>query len=144
MVITTKDDYKCDIKNEFSCMGFPNRNENAVRKMKPGDKIIVYVIKKSVFMAALEVTGEYYYSEKTIWDDPYFFDLWAHRVPTKPLCFIDDVKKGVYIKDIWDNLNFITNKNKWGSQVMGSFRKLTENDYNVIYNSIMERINGNK
>lgn len=32
------------------------------------------------------------------------------------------------------------NKTKWGSQVQGSFRKLSERDYNVIANEIRKRI----
>ena len=46
--------------------------------------------------------------------------------------------KGVFIKDIWDNLSFITNKNKWGSPVLGSFRKLSKEDYEVIEKSLKE------
>ena len=45
----------------------------------------------------------------------------------------------IYIKDIWDNLEFIKNKQKWGSQVQGSFRKISEHDYKVILKSIKER-----
>lgn len=37
-------------------------------------------------------------------------------------------------------LEFIKNKTKWGSQVQGSFRKLSEHDYNVIANEIRKRI----
>ena len=83
------------------------------------------------------MVGEYFYSEKSIWDDPY--DLWPHRIPTRPIVYIDNCDDGVYIKDIWDNLSFIKTKNKWGSQVQGSFRRLGENDYNVIINAINEK-----
>ena len=137
MIITDKYDYECDIKNEFSCAGFPARNEKSAKKMKKGDKIIFYVTKKSVFMAAVEVTGEYFYSQKQIWIDPY--DLWCHRVKTTPIVHIENVKDGIYIKDIWDNLDFIKNKGKWGSQVQGSFRRISEHDYNIILEHIEER-----
>lgn len=40
---------------------------------------------------------------------------------------------------IWDGLGFIRNKVKWGSQVQGSFRRLSEHDYNVIYQKIREQ-----
>ena len=137
MIITDRYDYECDVKNAFECAGFPARNEKSARKMEPGDKIIFYVTKKSVFMAAVEVTGSYFYSQQQIWVDPY--DLWCHRVKTKPLTYIENVKDGVFIKDIWDNLEFIKNKGKWGSQVQGSFRRISEHDYNEIYKHISER-----
>lgn len=137
MIITNEYDYECDLENEFRFLGFPDRNRTSVKNMNVGDRVIVYVSKKSVFMASVEIVGKYFYSEKRVWSDLY--DLWPHRIHTKPLNAIDDVKKGVYIKEIWEDLSFIKNKHKWGSQVQGSFRKLTENDYNVIFNAIEER-----
>lgn len=137
MIITNRDDYKCDIKNGFSCVGFPARNESSARRMEVGDRIIFYVTKKSVFMAAVEVTGDYFYSRERIWSDD--LELWSHRVKTRPLAYIKDFGDGVYIKDIWDNLDFIKNKKKWGSQVLGSFRYLTEHDYKEIYKHLESR-----
>lgn len=49
-------------------------------------------------MAVVEVIGEYYYLEEPIWDDPY--DLWPHRIHTKPIIFIKNCDNGVFIKDI--------------------------------------------
>ena len=136
MIVTNEVDYEWDIDNKFVCAGFPKRNKKSVQKMKEGDKIIYYVTKQSKFMAAVEVIGEYFYSEQWIWDDPY--DLWPYRIHTKPICYIKNFDNGVFIKDIWDDLEFIKNKKKWGSQVQGSFRKFSENDYEVIYKSIIK------
>lgn len=134
MIITNAIDYEWDIDNNFECAGFPERNKRTAKGMQHGDKIIYYVTKYSRFMAAVEVSGEYFYSTEQIWDDPY--DLWPHRIKTRPIAYIEDVDKGVYIKDIWDNLEFIKNKNKWGSQVQGSLRHIPEHDYKVILEAI--------
>ena len=134
MIVTNEIDYEWDIDNKFACAGFPNRNKNSLKKMQKGDKIVYYVTKRSMFMAVVEVIGEYYYSEEPIWDDPY--DLWPHRIRTKPIGVIDDFERGVFIKDIWANLEFIKNKIKWGSQVQGSFRRLSEHDYSIIVDAI--------
>ena len=137
MIITNEDDYESDLKNEFRFLGFPDRNRISVKNMKIGDRVIVYVSKKSVFMACVEVTGKYFYSESKVWSDSY--DLWPHRIYTTPIKAIDNVKKGIYIKEIWENLSFIKNKHKWGSQVQGSFRRLSKEDYNAIFKSIEVR-----
>lgn len=137
MIVTNEIDYEWDIDNQFACAGFPDRNKRALHQMEPGDKIIYYVTKHSKFMAITEVVGEYFYSEQPIWDDLY--DLWPHRIHTKTMIFIEKCEEGVFIKDIWDNLEFIKNKTRWGSQVQGSFRKLSENDYHVIYEGIMKK-----
>ena len=137
MIVTNEIDYEWDIDNKFQCAGFPERNKKSIKQMKPGDKIIYYVTKISKFMAAVEVSGPYFYSEKEIWDDPY--DLWPHRIKTKPICYLENPDEGIYIKDIWDDLEFIKNKVRWGSQVQGSFRSLSEHDYNVIIEAIKKR-----
>lgn len=61
-----------------------------------------------------------------------------HRVKSKPIISAKKHNQMLYIKDIWDELEFIKNKDKWGSQVMGSFRKLSENDYNTLYKKLKE------
>ncbi len=137
MIITNSIDYEWDIDNKFRCAGFPKRNEQAAKKMQIGDKLVYYVTKESKFMAVVEVMGEYFYSTEQIWDDPY--DLWPHRVKTKPIIFIDELENGVYIKDIWDNLEFIKNKVRWGSQVQGSFRHISEHDYNNILKELRKK-----
>lgn len=134
MIVTNEIDYEWDLDNQFVCAGFPERNKKSLKQMTIGDKIIYYVTKQSKFMAAVEVVGEYFYSEKQIWDDPY--DLWPHRIPTKPIAYIENFEEGVFIKDIWDDLEFIKNKVKWGSQVQGSFRRLSEQDFKKIYDEI--------
>jgi len=137
MIITNEIDYEWDIDNAFECAGFPDRNRKTASSMEIGDRIIYYVTKVSKFMAAVEVTGDYFYSKKPIWDDP--VDLWPNRVKTTPICYIEDFDDGVYIKDIWDGLNFIKNKNKWGSQVQGSLRKLSEHDFKLIEKEIIKK-----
>lgn len=138
IIITNSLDYEYDVKNNFKCAGFPSRNKRGVLAMQPGDKIVFYVSKISKFMAITEVTGKYFYSDEQYWSDD--FDIYPDRIPIKPLLHIDDLKNGVYIKDIWDNLSFIKNKNKWGSQLMGSFRYLSEDDFKVIEKALQARL----
>lgn len=140
MIITTPADYKLDVKNEFKFVGFPERNRNSVMKFQKGDKVIVYVTQKSSFAAVLEITGEPYCSYTQVWDDEYI--LYPYRVSTTPIFYAKTNSEMVYIKDIWDDLSFIKNKHKWGSQVQGSFRKITETDFNVIEKSILTRNGG--
>lgn len=145
LIITNRWDYEIDVQNEFNCAGFPDRQRQSVNKMEKGDKIIYYVSGVKKFCAAVEIIGKPYYSKEQIWKD--FYEVYPCRVPTKPIVYsraeISETGKrcsvdGVYIKNIWNNLSFIKNKKKWGSQVMGSFRKITENDYNVITNALKE------
>ena len=109
-------------------------------KFQKGDKIIVYVTQKSSFAAVLEITGEPYCSYTQVWDDEYI--LYPYRVSTTPVFYAKSNSEMVFIKEIWDDLSFITNKHKWGSQVQGSFRKITEADFNLIKTNILTRNGG--
>lgn len=137
MIITTKEDYKKDLENNFKFLGFSARNKKSVEKFNIGDKVVFYVTKISSFAATVEITGESFYSTKQVWTDEY--DVWPYRVESQKEYAISEEEKMIYIKDIWDNLEFIKNKQKWGSQVQGSFRKISEHDYKVILKSIKER-----
>lgn len=137
MIITTKEDYKKDLENNFKFLGFPARNKKSVEKFNIGDKVVFYVTKISSFAATVEITGESFYSTKQVWTDEY--DVWPYRVESQKEYAISEEEKMIYIKDIWDNLEFIKNKQKWGSQVQGSFRKISEHDYKVILKSIKEK-----
>ena len=105
--------------------------------LKKGDKVIVYVTQKSSFAAVLEVIGEPYCSYTQVWDDEYI--LYPYRVNTSPLFFAKSNSEMIFIKDIWDDLTFITNKHKWGSQVQGSFRKICKEDYETIKNHLINK-----
>lgn len=137
LIITTCIDYEWDVDNKFACIGFPARNRKSVSAMTKGDKIAFYVTGESKFMATAEVTGGYFYSESRIWDDE--FELYPHRIHSKPCFYIQNIEDGIYIKDIWDDLEFITNHHKWGSCVQGSLRKLSQHDFEVIEKNIKRK-----
>jgi predicted RNA-binding protein len=83
--------------------------------------------------------GDYYYDKTQIWSD--WFNLFPVRIETKPLYFLKEFENMIYVKNIWDDLNFIKSKKKWGAYFQGSFRNLNEEDYKVIEKSFEERLN---
>jgi predicted RNA-binding protein len=130
MLITPPVDFQIDLENNLPIAGFPDRNANSVKKFKKGDRIVYYITKKYVFGAISEVTGEYYYDKSQVWSD--WYNLWPHRVETKPIYKIDDFNEMIKIKNIWDDLNFIKQKKKWGVYVQGSFKYMDDHDYKII------------
>ena len=67
MIVTNEIDYEWDVDNQFVCAGFTDRNKKSVKAMETSDKIIYYVTKHSKFMASVEVSGVYFYSEEPVW-----------------------------------------------------------------------------
>lgn len=130
---TPAKDFLIDKQNQFSIAGFPDRYKNSVKKFKLGDRIVYYIKGKYGFGAITEVVGEYYYNEKQVWSD--WFKTMPVRIKTKPIYYINEFKDMIFVKDIWDNLDFIKSKKKWGAYFQGSFKNLSESDYKIIKKS---------
>ena len=137
MIITTKEDYEKDLENNLKCSVFFKRNRKSVDNFKKGDKVFFNLTKTSSFTAKAEIIGKSFYNQEQIWTNEY--DLWPCRVESKPEYIIEDEENMLHIKDIWENLNFIKNKDKWKTQVQGNFREIIEHDYNVILENIKRR-----
>lgn len=154
LIITTINDYEIDIDNKFKFLGFPYRNKSSVTNFKVGDHIIMYLSKVSSFAAELEVIGEAFYDDSQVWSD--CLETYPCRIPCKivrfsplpnhdgydfkPKHFPQIKEQMVFIKDIWDDLDMISNKGKWGSQLMGSYRKISEHDFKVISDALKSSI----
>jgi predicted RNA-binding protein len=138
ILITKPDDYKIDVKNMFSFAGFPERHENTLKKMKNGDRIVYYITGKYSFGAITEVNGKYYYDDDQVWSD--WFYLYPSRIKTKPIYIINNFSNMVFIKNIWDQLEFIKNKKKWGAYFQGSLKHLNKRDYKVIEKHIRRKV----
>lgn len=92
-------------------------NVVSAENMKVGDVIVCYVTKVSRFCAVMKIIGERYESNKIIWTD--MLDICANKFPSKVKVYRQNCFDGTHIKDTWDNLDFISNKNKCGrTQVM--------------------------
>lgn len=137
MIITTYEDFKIDIKNRFKFIGFPERNGKRLKTFMPGDKVVFYISKKQCFGGIAEITGESFECHTQIWNDEY--DLYPCRIPAKVNLISKSENQMVHLKDIWDNLNFIKQKHKWGVYVQGSLKVLSENDYLTIENALIQK-----
>ncbi|MFW5795118.1 MAG: EVE domain-containing protein [Bacillota bacterium] len=138
-LITTPKDFEIDLRNKFSLAGFPERYKKSVKNFKSGDKIVYYIKGKYSFGAITEVVGDYHYDRTQIWND--WFNLFPVRIKTKPLYFFNKFENMISVKEIWDDLNFLKVKKKWGAYFQGSFRNLNKKDYKVIEKAFIERVN---
>jgi len=135
---TPREDFLIDIKNKFSIAGFPDRYKNSVKKFNPGDRIVYYIKGEYVFGAITEITGEYYYDKSQVWSD--WFNLFPVRIETEPVYFLKSFEDMILVKDIWDDLDFIKSKKKWGAYFQGSFRNLSEKDYKIIEKAFKNKV----
>jgi len=134
LCITNRDNWK--IIKEKNVWGVPRRHKNTIAKIKPGDKLIIYVkqeredkkILEPKIVGIFEVVSEPYEDSTRIFKGHVPNETYSLRVKIKP------VKLGeVEFKPLIPKLKFITNKKKWSGHLMGkAMRKIPEEDYKLI------------
>ncbi|MBO8179730.1 MAG: EVE domain-containing protein [Archaeoglobus sp.] len=138
LCITTEDNWK--VIKEKNVWGVPERHKNAIAKVKPGDKLLIYVkqekvgdeIKLSRIMAVYEAASEVFKDSSRIFKMPKGMsnETFPLRIKLKPVKVFE---KPVEFKPLIPKLKFITNKRKWSGHLMGkAMREIPEEDYRLI------------
>ncbi len=136
LCITNRDNWKV-IKEKNVWGGVPKRHRNTIARVKPGDRLIIYVkqerkdkqILEPKIVGIFEVVGEPYTdSTKIFKSPPHLNETYPLRVRIKP------VKLGeLEFKPLIPKLSFITNKKRWSGHLMGkAMREIPEEDYRLI------------
>ncbi len=130
MVSTSLTNFKFDRDHlGFKTQGFPTRYRKSVQEMKPGDRVVYYIVRISRFGAMAHIMGKPYHDEATLWpegDQP-----WPERAPSEAEIVLDDHQL-VDARKLINRLSFVKNKAKWFVQFQGSLRRIPENDFLLI------------
>jgi len=137
LCITNRDNWNAIKKRKI--WSAPKRHKNTIGKVKPGDKLLIYVkqerkdkqILEPKIVGIFEVVSEPYEDSKRIFKSPpHLNETYPLRIKIKP------VKLGeVDFKQLIPKLKFITNKKKWSGHLMGkAMREIPEEDYKLIEN----------
>jgi len=136
--------YEAFLKSPQDISGFRQRQLNAARKVKPGDKFVCYLTKLSRWVAILEVTSNQFQD-----DSPRFYqadDPFIVRFKVKPISVLT-VENAIPIREsiAWDNLSFTKDLPMHGSQWTGplrsSLKQLSDEDGKFLEDLIIEQSN---
>lgn len=138
LCITNEDNWK--VIKEKNVWGVPERHKNTIAKVKPGDKLLIYVkqenidgeVKPSRIVAVYEAASEVYRDSSRIFKTPQGMgnETFPLRIKLKPVKIFDEP---VEFKPLISKLNFITNKQKWSGHLMGkAMREIPEEDFKLI------------
>ncbi len=138
LCITTEENWNV-IKGK-NVWGVPERHKNTIAKVKPGDKLLIYVkqekvgdeTKPSRIVAVYEAASEVFKDSSRIFKTPRGMsnETFPLRIKLKPIKIFS---KPVEFKPLIPKLKFITNKRKWSGHLMGkAMREIPEDDYNLI------------
>jgi predicted RNA-binding protein len=138
LCITNEDNWK--VIREKNIWGVPERHKNTISKVKPGDKLLIYLrqekigeeIKPSRIVAVYEATSEPFRDSTRIFKSPKSMgnETFPLRVKLKPIKIFP---QPVEFKPLIPKLRFVTNKKKWSGHLMGkAMRQIPEEDYRLI------------
>jgi predicted RNA-binding protein len=127
-------------KNEW---GVPERHKNTIAKVKPGDKLLIYLkqerdknkVIEPRIVAAYETKSEVFKDSTRIFKTPEGMgnEAFPLRIKLKPVKIFSTP---VDFKSLIPRLKFIKNKQKWTGHLMGrAMREIPEEDYKLIINS---------
>jgi hypothetical protein len=119
-------------------MGFTEKKVAAAARLRPGDRLLCYLTKRSTFVAVLEVTGKSYQDCKPIWTD----GLFPVRLPVKVVAELSPLA-GLPVHLLVGKLSFLPGPsmpNNWTVHVRSSPRLWKAEDGLAVAQALQERI----
>ncbi len=124
--------------NGAQVMGFTEKKVAAAARLRPGDRLLCYLTKRSTFVAILEVTGPSYQDSKPIWTD----GLFPVRLPVKGVAELSPLA-GLPVHLLVGKLSFLPGPimpNNWTVHVRSSPRPWRAEDGLAVVQALQERI----
>jgi len=138
LCITNEENWK--VIRERNIWGVPERHKNTIVRVKPGDKLVIYLKRERVkdkvveprIVAVYEAVSEVFRDSSRIFKTPKGMgnETFPLRIKLKPVKIFE---KPVEFKPLIPKLKFITNKKKWSGHLMGkAMREIPEDDFKLI------------
>lgn len=142
LCITSEENWK--VIKQKNIWGVPERHKNTIAKVKPGDKLLIYLkqerdkdmVKEPRIVAVYEAVSEVFKDSSRIFKSPKGMgnETFPLRIKLKSVKIFD---KPVEFKPSIPKLKFIINKKKWSGHLMGKvMREISGEDYNVVVGGI--------
>ncbi len=117
-------------KRRFTSVAFGQGRLSSLSRMRPGDRIAVYVKGTRGFGAVIKVVGRKVEEEhEPVWPDGSLLPL---RINTAPIVVYGRSGFLFLSAELLDFLSFIRTKNKWGASLQGGLREIPEGDCDLI------------
>jgi len=141
LCITTEENWK--VIKEKNIWGVPERHKNTIAKVKPGDKLLIYLKQEKIgnekkdprIVAVYEATSEIFRDSRKIFVSPPEMgnESFPLRIKLKP---VKTFSTPIDFKSLIPKLKFITNKENWVGHIMGkAMREIPEEDFQLIMDS---------
>lgn len=123
--------YEAFLDSDRAVSGFRIRQENAAKKIHPGDRFVCYMTRLSRWIGVLEVKSDYFIDEAPIFyeeDDPFVV-----RFEVEPIVWLPKEKTiPIHEDHVWNTLSFTKEHDKstsyWTGKIRSSLTPLDPED----------------
>lgn len=125
-----------EIIKDSNIWGVSERHKHLISLVKNGDKIIFYITREMVFSGIYEAISKVYLDKDRLFEPikAYKAEVFPYRIKIRPLKIAE---QPIQIKSLIPDLEFITNKEKWGGHFIGkAMRILSKKDYLLLNHMI--------
>ena len=124
--------------------GFRKRQENAAKRVKPGDKLVCYITKLSRWVGILEITDTYFQDDSPIFQDK--DDPFVIRFIVNPVAWLEKEKAiPVHNEEVWNTLSFTKgynqNSSNWTGKIRSSLNQFEDSDGQFLETLILRQAN---
>ena len=138
LCVTTEANW--NVVKEKNVWGVGERFKSAIQRVKPGDKLIFYVMqtRKNKDVIPSRITGIFEaisepYKDSTKIFKPYGTEqTFPYRVKLKPIKIFE---KPITFKELVPKLSFIKNKQRWSGALRRAMVEIPEKDYKTLTES---------
>jgi len=137
LCITNEENWK--VIKAKNIWGVPGRHKSTISKVKPGDKLLIYLkqekigdeLKEPRIVGVFEVASEVFEESSRIFKAPRGSnEVFPYRIKIKPIKIFD---KPLEFKPLIPKLKFIKNKRNWSGHLKGkAMREIPEEDFELI------------
>jgi predicted RNA-binding protein len=142
ITVNSPDNFDLLRKRKFDLAPFKSSRRKQSGDMRPGDRIVYYLVGRVEFAAIVEVTGEAYedHTDLGFTSDGKEGEVYPFRAPTKPVV-VAKPDNYLDVRDITDLLDKTRQfgPKKLGMAFRGNLHKISQADLEVIEGLLRER-----
>jgi hypothetical protein len=137
LLVSHPDNLETSRARGFDVAGMKSRHRKKAERVKPGDRVIYYLVGVKAVGGISEATGTYYEDFNHIWTSSKEGEEYPFRFPVKPLWIRD---KGDYVPMV-DLVPLLTYPKRWPEAnwtlaFQGNVHVLDDHDYQIIEDAV--------
>lgn len=141
IVVGSAENFEIAKARGFDMFGFKSSRKRQSAEMKPGDKLIFYLIGVMKFGGVVEITGEAFEDHSPVFKtEKKPGEDYPYRINTKPDRILEE-NQWLDVKEYADRLELTRSRGEyWRLAFQGNLHQISDADYKIISTDISEAL----